>query len=44
MAYVLMTRPPRPPTPEEQARAFWKVVQNLSALFSLLAAIRALSE
>jgi hypothetical protein len=42
MQYIMRTAP-RPPIPKEQAREFWDVVQKLSLLFGLFAAIRSLS-
>jgi hypothetical protein len=46
MQYIVRAVP-RPPTPDEQARAraeFWDSVQKLSMLLGLLVAIRSLSE
>ena len=44
MKYIVRMAP-RPPTPDEQARAnFWDAIHKLSMLLGLLAAIRALSE
>jgi len=43
MQYVVRI-PPRPPTPEEQARAnFWDFVQKLSLLLGLALTIRSLT-
>lgn len=39
MAYVIAVRRP---TPDEQAKAFWDAVGKLSALASLLVAVRQL--